>query len=114
MTDDPEAAKARATRAFPQSSGQGPGDCHGPGDPLRLARMERALLAMPHRTRSIFLAHRIDGLSYARIAKATGLSQYRVERHMLAAIRCLSRYSRGDERTRWQIWWQARLYWWRR
>ena len=114
MTDDREAADARATRAFARSTGQGAGDHHGPVDPLRLARMERALLAMPRRTRAIFLAHRIDGLSYARIAEASGLSQYRVERHMIAAIRCISRYGRGDERTRWQRWWQAWLHRWLR
>jgi DNA-directed RNA polymerase specialized sigma24 family protein len=112
MTDDPEAANACAKRAVTRSTVQGAGEFHGPVHPDRLARMERALRAMPRRTRSIFLAHRVDGLSYACIAVATGLSQYRVERHMLAAIRCIHRYGRGDERTRWQRWWQARLHRW--
>lgn len=51
-----------------------------------LARMEAALLTLPRLTREVFLAHRIDDLSYAEIAEITGLSVRQVERRMADAI----------------------------
>lgn len=52
----------------------------------RLRRLEDALLRLKPRTREIFLAHRIDGYSYAEIAFPTGLSIKTVEMHMTRAI----------------------------
>lgn len=52
----------------------------------RLRRLEEALLHLKPRTREIFLAHRIDGYSYAEIAARTGLSIKTVEMHMTRAI----------------------------
>lgn len=51
-----------------------------------LARMEAALLTLPRLTREVFLAHRIDDLSYAEIAEITGLSARQVERRMADAL----------------------------
>jgi len=59
-----------------------------------LERLEQALLRLPVRTREIFLAHRIDGYSYAEIARRTGLCMTTVETHMKRAIASLDRINR--------------------
>jgi RNA polymerase sigma factor (sigma-70 family) len=51
-----------------------------------LRRMEAAMLKLRPITREIFMAHRLDGLSYAEIADRTGLSVKGVEKHMSKAI----------------------------
>jgi len=114
MTDDPEELKARAARAFERSIAPEPGEMYGPIHPDRLATLQRALLSLPRLTREIFLAHRLDGYSYAYIAEVTGLSERQVKRRMAIAMRRLHRYLRRDERTAWQRWWQDHLPRWRR
>lgn len=56
-----------------------------------LRRLEQAIAALKPRTREIFLAHRIDGYSYADIAQRTGLSIKAVEKQMSNAIAHLDR-----------------------
>jgi len=114
MTDDPEALKARAARAFERLIAPEPGEMYRPVHPDRLATMQRALLSLPRLSREIVLAYRLDGYSYADIAEVTRLSERQVERRMVAAMRRLHRYLRGDERTAWQRWWQEHLPRWRR
>jgi len=58
-----------------------------------LNRLEAVLLRLPARTREIFLAHRLDGWSYAEIAARTGLSVKTVEKHMSRAISYLGRHA---------------------
>ncbi len=58
-----------------------------------LNRLEAVLLRLPSRTREIFLAHRLDGWSYAEIAARTGLSVKTVEKHMSRAISYLGRHA---------------------
>jgi RNA polymerase sigma-70 factor (ECF subfamily) len=55
-------------------------------DTERLARLEAALLSMPRLRRQIFLAVRLDAMTYADIAHRTGLSVRAVERQMARAI----------------------------
>lgn len=57
-----------------------------------LRRLEEALERLKPRTREIFLAHRIDGYSYAEIAARTELSIKTVEMHMTRAIAYLDRH----------------------
>jgi RNA polymerase sigma-70 factor (ECF subfamily) len=57
----------------------------------RLRRLERAIAKLKPRTREIFLAHRIDGLTYAEIAARTGLSVKGVEKQMSKAIANIDR-----------------------
>lgn len=57
-----------------------------------LNRLEAVLLRLQPRTREIFLAHRLDGYSYAEIAARTGLSVKTVEKHMSRAIAYLGRH----------------------
>jgi RNA polymerase sigma factor (sigma-70 family) len=56
-----------------------------------LNRLDQAMLRLKPKTREIFMAHRLDGLSYAEIAAHTGLSVKGVEKHMCKAIAQLDR-----------------------
>lgn len=58
-----------------------------------LRRLEAAMLRLKPRTREIFLAKRLDGLTYADIAERTGLSVKGVEKHMAKAIATIERTS---------------------
>lgn len=102
----------RAGRAFERTIGNGNASNTEPPDSAMLARLERAVAALPRRTREIFLAHRLDDHSYIKIADVTGLSVRQVERHMAKAIRQLDRFARGDERTAWQRWRDVHLQRW--
>ncbi|AJR26399.1 hypothetical protein TZ53_14420 [Sphingobium sp. YBL2] len=49
----------------------------------------RTLLAMPRRTRRIFLMHRLKCMTYAEISKQVGIGYNGVEYHMMRALaRC--------------------------
>jgi RNA polymerase sigma factor (sigma-70 family) len=52
---------------------------------------DAALSKLRPKTRSIFLLHRRDGLTYAQIASQTGLSASGVEKHMMKAIAHIDR-----------------------
>jgi RNA polymerase sigma-70 factor (ECF subfamily) len=56
-----------------------------------LRRLEAAMARLKPRTREIFLAHRLEGLSYAEIAVRTGLSIKGVEKQMSKAIARIDR-----------------------
>ena len=56
-----------------------------------LRRLEKAMLGLKPKTRAIFLARRLDGLSYAEIAERTGLSVKGVEKQMAKAIATIDR-----------------------
>ncbi|OHT19107.1 RNA polymerase sigma factor [Edaphosphingomonas haloaromaticamans] len=57
----------------------------------KLNRLQNALMRLKPKTREIFLAHRLDGLSYRQIAERSGLSIKGVEWHMTKAIDYLDR-----------------------
>lgn len=48
--------------------------------------LARALAALPQRTRTIFVMHRFDELSYREIERKLGLSASAVEYHMMKAL----------------------------
>jgi RNA polymerase sigma-70 factor (ECF subfamily) len=56
-----------------------------------LRRLEAAMMKLRPKTREIFVAHRIEGLSYSEIARRTGLSVKGVEKQMSKAILQLDR-----------------------
>jgi RNA polymerase sigma-70 factor (ECF subfamily) len=56
-----------------------------------LSRLEAALRSMPVTEREIFLAVRLDGLSYADIARRTDRTPQEVERSFAAALRHILR-----------------------
>jgi len=60
----------------------------------KLNRLQTALMRLKPKTRAIFLAHRLDGLSYKQIAERSGLSVKGVEWHMTKAIDHLDRVLR--------------------
>jgi len=66
-------------------------------------RLEQALAGLPRLQREIFLAHRLDGLSYDQIALRTGLSVRRVERPLARALCVIDRQLSGGG-----------LRWWKR
>ena len=70
-----------------------------------LERLQRRLRRLPRFTRDVFLAHRIDGLSYAEIAALTGVTTKRIEREIARAIAALMRESIRE---------RPILSWWRR
>lgn len=58
------------------------------GRELRAA-YRRALLALPRRTRRMFLMHRLKGMSYKQISERLGVGEKVVEYHMMRALaRC--------------------------
>lgn len=74
--------------------------CHDPFVELEhrdtLRRLEAAMLRLKPKTREIFLAKRLDGMSYAEIAERTGLSVKGVEKHMGKAIAMIDRAMECD------------------
>ena len=57
----------------------------------QIDRVQKALSRFNPKTRAVFLACRLDGLSHKEIAARTGLSGSGVEHHMAKAIRHLDR-----------------------
>lgn len=55
-------------------------------DTDQLDRLEAALLTLPRFRREVFLATRIDNLTYAEIAEITGVSERRIRREMSRAL----------------------------
>lgn len=56
-----------------------------------LRRLETAIMRLRPRTREVFMAHRVEGLTYAEIAERTGLSVKGVEKQMSKALVQLDR-----------------------
>jgi RNA polymerase sigma factor (sigma-70 family) len=73
-------------------------------DPELLARLEQAMMTIPARTREIFLAHRVHGLSYREISAVTGLSVRGVQKHMARALYGLDRALEGRPLRWWERW----------
>lgn len=78
-------------------------DFHQPTIDTR-ERLEAAFAKLPPFTRSVFLAQRLDDLSYAEIATITGVSVRRIEREMARAIVAIDRAL--SERPRRRKWWR--------
>jgi RNA polymerase sigma-70 factor (ECF subfamily) len=51
-----------------------------------LRRLKVAVLKLKPKTREIFIARRVHGLTYAEISEITGLSAKAIEKHMAQAI----------------------------
>jgi len=66
-------------------------------DQERLELLEGALMTMPRLRREIFLAVRLDAMSYEEVAKITGLSLQAVERQMARAIAHIGYHLRHGE-----------------
>lgn len=57
-----------------------------PINPDEIERLHQKLLSLPPVTLDVFLANRVEGMSYAEIGKAYGLLLWQVRLHMLRAI----------------------------
>jgi len=57
----------------------------------RLAALVTALSDLPAKTQQVFRMHKFEGLSYAEVASRLGISRSSVEKHMMDALRLLSR-----------------------
>ena len=78
-----------------------------------IERIEEALLALPARTRDVFLLHRLDGLGYGEIAARFGISEARVGADIAEAILAIDRaLEEALERPR-RPWWRCLLDRWR-
>lgn len=53
------------------------------------AAYRRALLALPQRTRRIFLMQRLKGMTYCEVGQEFGVGHQCIEYHMMAALRAL-------------------------
>ena len=74
-----------------------------PTDEL-LRRLEKALSNLPRKQRYIFLAHRVEGLTYGQIASRNGLTLRHVEQQMANAIRKLDKQLHGRKLSWWERW----------
>ncbi len=74
-------------------------------DPNLLHRLEKAMLNIPKLQREIFMAHRLDDMSYVEIAERTGLTVRQVERHMARALYKLVKQMDGRKLS----WWERRF-----
>jgi RNA polymerase sigma-70 factor (ECF subfamily) len=68
----------------------------------RLARLEDAVRRLPRIEREIFLAVRLDDLTYPEIAERTGLSPRAVERRFANALTGIMRNLANPHRRWWQ------------
>jgi RNA polymerase sigma factor (sigma-70 family) len=67
-------------------------------------KYQEAFAAMPRKQREIFLAHRLDDLSYAEIAERTGLTLRQVERQIAKALYKLCKQMDGQPLSWWERW----------
>ncbi len=71
-------------------------------DPEILKRLDRAVRKLPRLRREIFLAVRLDDMSYVEIAERTGLSVRDVERELAKALATLVRHMDKQPRRWWR------------
>lgn len=62
-----------------------------------LAVIEQALNALPEKCRRAFTLHRFDGLSYAEIAVALGVSESMVEKYIIQTLKALRASLKASE-----------------
>jgi RNA polymerase sigma-70 factor (ECF subfamily) len=69
-----------------------------------IRRLTEAVAAMPAKQREIFLAHRVDAMSYAEIARRRGITVREVERQMARAMYKLCKQMEGEPLSWWERW----------
>lgn len=86
---------SRAKRETPYPHADAPDDAPGPEREVAAAERLRRVMAvverMPPRRRAVFLAHRVEELTYAEIALRFGVSRQAVEQHIQLAVLDLKR-----------------------
>lgn len=71
---------------------------------LRLRRAERAVRGMGDMERAVFLAIRVDELSYPEIAEKLGISIAEVESHFAASLAVLVKVMDRKDPSWWKFW----------
>ena len=106
MTNDPQSPQDCARHAYLRTIGAEETTTLEHPDPETLRKLEAAVASMPRLRREIFLAVRLDAMTYAQIAEVTGLSVAQVERHMARAMRHLVSVmsDRPVDRPWWRRW----------
>ncbi len=61
----------------------------------RLDRLSECLARMSETTRKIYLAHKVDGVSYAELAKQFGMTRSGVEWHISKAVMLTAAHMEG-------------------
>jgi RNA polymerase sigma-70 factor (ECF subfamily) len=72
-----------------------PGAEDVPLSPERLARLSDCVARLSGETRNIFLAHRLDGLSYREIGRLHSMSTSSVEKHVVKAALLITAWMEG-------------------
>lgn len=76
----------------------------GDHDPESIRQMEEALLNMPRIQREIFLAVRLDDMSYEEIGRRTGLTVKQVEHHFARSLSKFVRQMKSYQLSWWERW----------
>jgi RNA polymerase sigma-70 factor (ECF subfamily) len=69
-----------------------------------IRRLTEAVAAMPAEQREIFLAHRVDAMSYTEIARRRGITVRQVEQQMARAMYKLVKQMEGEPLSWWERW----------
>lgn len=86
-----------------EAGGEGGGaDLDDAHDPDFMRRLEEAVADLPRLQRTIFLAHRVENMSYDEIARCTGRSKRQVEQQIAKALYHIDRHMSGKP----QPWWR--------
>lgn len=94
------AARTRGASERPVAGDQT--EAQQPIDPAELAKLEQAVRSLRRLDRDIFLAARLDAMSYEAVAERTGLSVRQVERRLARALREIGAFTRDQpNRRRW-------------
>jgi RNA polymerase sigma-70 factor (ECF subfamily) len=72
--------------------------------PEILRKLETAVASLPRAQREIFLAHRLDDLTYAQIACHTGRTVRQVKRQMAKALYKIGKQMDGRRLSWWERW----------
>lgn len=60
---------------------------------LQLANLQRLVGELPLKTQQIFVLNRIDGLTYAEVARYLGISESSVQKHLALAVQHIARHT---------------------
>lgn len=65
----------------------------------RLQKLKAIIAEMPPQRKKVFVAHKLEGLTYAQIAERLGISRSGVEKHMISALKDVFTKLDGEEIT---------------
>lgn len=81
--------------AFTQLADDQPSPEDAAGSRLQLERVQALVRELPPRTQEIFILNRIEGLTYAEVARELGISESSVQKHLALVIAHMTRRLRA-------------------